>query len=433
MRIFIFLSIILIILINNANSQWQLRGLEGKDVTKILPHPYKEHTLFASSSLNSINYRCGFYKSTDLGNNWDTLITNVSPTDFVINYQDANIIYLVGGVPYGVYKSTDGGNTWFSSSNGIIQNIGTVTYSIAMDPINPNVLYCGTLGPMGGDLYKTTNGGEIWYTPSEDSTLFYYGAYVIEFDKYKHNMLYVGRIGLHRSTDGGINFEFAGYENGGGIYSLKFGRSSDEMYATSSWGINFSVGVFKTTDGGLTWQNLWQGFNGSTSVRDAAINITETEYVYIGIESSVDTTGVYVKIDEEPWTLIGLNGLSINSLIIKDDLLYAGTSNGIYVRDLITDVNEQSFFTKKDFLLYPLYPNPFNPTTNIRFTVSYPAVVSLKILNALGTEVKELLNQFKPVGTYEISFDGEGLPTGIYFCTLQSENFTQTRKMVLIK
>jgi hypothetical protein len=192
MKIFIIFSFILILSINNAYSQWQLRGLEGKDVTKILPHPYRENILFAGSSLSSTNYRSGFYKSTDLGNNWDTLITNVSPTDFVINHQDENTIFLVGGVPYGVYKSTDGGNNWFSSSNGIIQPFPTGTYSIAMDPINPNILYCGTLGPMGGDLFKTTNGGDNWFTPAQDSILFYDGASVIEFDKYNQNMLYVG-------------------------------------------------------------------------------------------------------------------------------------------------------------------------------------------------------------------------------------------------
>ncbi|MCK7523693.1 MAG: hypothetical protein MZV64_41715 [Ignavibacteriales bacterium] len=62
-----------------------------------------------------------------------------------------------------------------------------------MDPINPNILFCRTLGPMGGNLYKTTNGGQDWFISSVDTFLFSAGAAVIEYDPYEPIILYVGR------------------------------------------------------------------------------------------------------------------------------------------------------------------------------------------------------------------------------------------------
>jgi photosystem II stability/assembly factor-like uncharacterized protein len=423
--------------------QWQLRGLEGEDITKILQHPTDPNTIYAASSHIGGNSVGALFKSTDSGNTWDTLLASISPTDFVVNYQNPDIIYIVGGVAYGLIKTTNGGENWFSSSSGIDINAGTGTYTIAMDPINPNILFCGTLGPMGGNLYKTTSSGEDWFIPSADSFLFDIGVAVIEFDPFDPMMLYIGRAmngKLFRSIDGGENFVYAGYENGGGIYSLKFGRNSDEMYVTSSWSFSYPVGIFRTNNGGVTWENLGEGFNGSVSVPDAALNFSEQDYIYIAANSSIDTSGVYVKIDDEPWMLIGLNDEYISSLLIKDNLLYAGTNNGIYTRDLISDVEtEINPIKNKNFVLYQNYPNPFNPTSIIKFEISYiektSRVVSttLEVYDILGNEVATLVNEEKQPGVYEVEFDGSQLSSGIYFYTLTSGNFSASKKLILLK
>ncbi|KAB2845866.1 MAG: T9SS type A sorting domain-containing protein, partial [Melioribacteraceae bacterium] len=86
-----------------------------------------------------------------------------------------------------------------------------------------------------------------------------------------------------------------------------------------------------------------------------------------------------------------------------------------------------------DFELYQNYPNPFNPTTNIKFTIPNSGNVSLKLYDALGSEVKEILNGFYNSGTHETKFTGDDLSSGIYFYTLTSGNFIQTKKMILIK
>ena len=79
------------------------------------------------------------------------------------------------------------------------------------------------------------------------------------------------------------------------------------------------------------------------------------------------------------------------------------------------------------------YPNPFNPSTNLEFGISKSGFVSLKIFNTLGKEVATLVNENLSAGTYKYSFDASGLTSGIYFYTLTAGEFTETKRMLLVK
>jgi hypothetical protein len=85
------------------------------------------------------------------------------------------------------------------------------------------------------------------------------------------------------------------------------------------------------------------------------------------------------------------------------------------------------------FELMQNYPNPFNPSTKIKYSLSAPGYANIKIYNLMGQEIATLLNEEKSAGNYEVKFDGTKLPSGIYFYTLLTGNFVQTKKMVLIK
>lgn len=90
----------------------------------------------------------------------------------------------------------------------------------------------------------------------------------------------------------------------------------------------------------------------------------------------------------------------------------------------------------EEFVLYQNYPNPFNPTTIINITI--PDVVtqhaaSLQVYDILGNEIAILIHAIKQPGNYTVKFDGTKLPSGVYFYKLQSHNFSETKKMVLIK
>lgn len=79
------------------------------------------------------------------------------------------------------------------------------------------------------------------------------------------------------------------------------------------------------------------------------------------------------------------------------------------------------------------YPNPFNPSTRVRYSIKESGFVSLKVYDILGNLVKELVNEYKPAGNYSVSFDGSSLPSGIYISSIRSGSYTETKKMLLIK
>jgi hypothetical protein len=83
--------------------------------------------------------------------------------------------------------------------------------------------------------------------------------------------------------------------------------------------------------------------------------------------------------------------------------------------------------------LYNNYPNPFNPATTIKYSIQSQSYVNLTILNSLGETIKVLVDEFQNAGSYESSFDGLELSSGIYFCRIKAENYTNTIKMILLK
>lgn len=79
------------------------------------------------------------------------------------------------------------------------------------------------------------------------------------------------------------------------------------------------------------------------------------------------------------------------------------------------------------------YPNPFNPTTNIRYNIPKESFVTIKVFDVLGKEIVTLINEYKHEGKYEIEFNAVSLTSGIYYYRLQSGDFVQTKKMILLK
>ena len=87
----------------------------------------------------------------------------------------------------------------------------------------------------------------------------------------------------------------------------------------------------------------------------------------------------------------------------------------------------------KDYLLYQNYPNPFNPSTNIRFNIPGNSFVTLKVFDILGKEIATLVKEKLYAGEYEVSYTGTNLTSGVYFYKVEAGEFTDIKKMVLIK
>ena len=149
------------------------------------------------------------------------------------------------------------------------------------------------------------------------------------------------------------------------------------------------------------------------------------------------------------------------SLVISDDKLkwpdsFSITSSGdIYVTTsriyfptgehglfqinrITSDVKKNDTGSINNFKIYENYPNPFNPSTTIKYQIPETGFVSLKVYDVLGNDIKILVNEEKSAGTYAVEFSAIGgdpwnLSSGIYFYRLQTERFVETKKMLMIK
>lgn len=138
------------------------------------------------------------------------------------------------------------------------------------------------------------------------------------------------------------------------------------------------------------------------------------------------------------WTAVnnGLTNTDVLSLAVSGTNLFAGTygssvwrsplSELISVKSLSTEVPEQ-------FSLSQNYPNPFNPVTNLEFGISDLGFVSLKVYDILGKEVVTLVNEKLSPGNYKVQFDGSNLSSGVYLFRIESGDFVETKRMLLVK
>ncbi len=98
-----------------------------------------------------------------------------------------------------------------------------------------------------------------------------------------------------------------------------------------------------------------------------------------------------------------------------------------------SDIVNVSYDVPAEFVLSQNFPNPFNPSTRISYFVPKESFVSIRVYDFLGREVTTLVSETKSTGSYELSFDASNLPSGTYFYTLIADNYSETKKMILIK
>lgn len=171
-----------------------------------------------------------------------------------------------------------------------------------------------------------------------------------------------------------------------------------------------TVNIFYKTGSG-NYQNSFMSFDGNYKYTFTLPQIHEGEQLKFYFTYTT-TTGSIIR---EP------EGDKIYSLDLSND-------------KIITDV-KNNFEIPKNYSLAQNYPNPFNPATVINYSVPAAANVKLKIYDVLGNEIASLVNEYKQPGNYSIQFSANkyGLSSGVYFYTLNADNFTQTRKMIYLK
>ncbi len=101
--------------------------------------------------------------------------------------------------------------------------------------------------------------------------------------------------------------------------------------------------------------------------------------------------------------------------------------------DLVTSVEQISNTLPKQFKLQQNYPNPFNPLTTIEFALPKRTSVKLQVFDLLGRQVTTLLDEELQPGEYQVTFEAEGLPSGVYFYRIQADGFVRTKKLLLLQ
>lgn len=120
-------------------------------------------------------------------------------------------------------------------------------------------------------------------------------------------------------------------------------------------------------------------------------------------------------------------------------LYYLGTENilpnNVFIIKTSYDVTStlENNTLHTDYKLYQNYPNPFNPTTKIKYSIPQTSYVTIKVYDILGKEIETIVNEEKPIGNYEIEFDGSKLTSGVYFYKMKVGSFINTKKFILIK
>jgi hypothetical protein len=142
-------------------------------------------------------------------------------------------------------------------------------------------------------------------------------------------------------------------------------------------------------------------------------------------------SGVY-RIRNEPEPMIGQSELFLYyNVRISGVGQLRRCRTGIFLNS--TQIKIISNEIPEKYSLLQNYPNPFNSFTKIKFYVAKAGITELKVFDITGREVKTLVNKNLHPGSYEVMFDGSGLPSGVYFYELESDKFTETRKLILLK
>jgi len=194
------------------------------------------------------------------------------------------------------------------------------------------------------------------------------------------------------------------------------------------------------------YQNVPDPFDSSgTSI---IYRISTPTFVNLWVE---DTLSMLVKslVSSQPdtgWHVVEWDARNQNGNLITPGNYYCKMTANTFRDSIIMHYQETLGITEDNldkwtYNLQQNYPNPFNPSTTIKYQLGNDGFVSLKVFNALGEEVAELVNQFQKAGSYSVVFDAtfchscesRNLPSGVYVYKITAGNYTESKKMILLQ
>jgi photosystem II stability/assembly factor-like uncharacterized protein len=457
----------------------------------------------------------GIFKSTDSGETWNNMFSTGASNYLGIACDSLNNVY-VANTSNGMLISTDGGQNF------------TLVPSSTFNGNTINMVACGRLGHI---FAGATNGG-IWRSTDFGSTftntaLQTFTIVTIAVDRNNPDIIYAGASssalnGFFRSTDDGLTFSAS--TNDVNVWEILQSSSGSLYTATTSspypfdnsldGGLTWSTmsnqpaamrgaamdllediyisgngGVFKSTDGGVTFVNHNLTFssnkilsfqnkimvcvtgttNGGVYIfTDEAIPVelmdftasasgsevmltwrTATETNNKGFE--IEREKSLVKSEQSGWERVGfVGGFGTTTGQHHYSFTDKRVPGGYYTYRLkqidldgsfkYSDAVEVNVSIPREFSLEQNYPNPFNPATIINYQIPQAGFVTLKVYDPLGNEVAVLVSEQKDIGKYSVNFDASDLPagrggmtSGVYIYQLRVNDYVSSKKMLLLK
>ena len=332
----------------------------------------------------------------------------------------------------GVFLSTNNGITWNLVNNGLAD---IDILDLAVSGTN---IFAGT----ENGVFLSTNNGEIWVKKGLEDTR------VSALAVLEQN-LFAGTwgSGVFLSSNNGDSWTAVNK----GLPKDPYGYIDISSFALIDTNLFIGIstypyygigGVALSTNNGISWTMVNTGLT-NLNINSLAVSSTNI-FVWTddGVFLSSNNGSSWFSVNQNLPNYMPTHNI-YNTLVISGQNLFAGTEIGVWKRpisEMITDV-ESTTELPKDFALYQNYPNPFNPNTKIKYTVAPPNLpqgealskVILKVYDILGNEVATLVDEYKPAGTYEVIWNVKGLSSGVYFYQLKSNNYVETKKMILLK
>jgi photosystem II stability/assembly factor-like uncharacterized protein len=367
-------------------------------------------------------WACGnnqILKTTNGGENWSLL--SIPSTGYFTQIHPVNdsVVYVCGW--YVILKTTDGGNNWTIIRVGQDQ----VPELAGLWFINENTgWFCGDRVVM-----RTTNGGSTFVDSMNQPT----EMKDIHFKNESEGVI-IGYALAYKTINSGVNW-----------YSVILPSSIATPFCDrvtfigdTGWTASWGNVVFRTTNYGISWDSI-------TRIADEHTHSTrciEFSSLITGYAGGSDGKIFKTTDGGFNWHILqtqqfGL-GYYVSIFAYTDSLVWAVGGGGNIINtknggETIVNIKSPQNIENKDFTLVQNFPNPFNPATNIKVIINKSKFVKIIVYNHLGKEIKILSDKFLNSGEYSFKFDGNILPSGVYFYKIITNNFSETKKMILIR
>ena len=406
---------------------WRAAGLQDSNITSL-------QVTRNGKMLACVDSR-QLYLSADTGQSWMPI---PSPALMILLCALDTAGTLYAGDPdainAGLQRSTDSGAHWT-----VLADSGTIgCYSLGAGPDGTLfATFADGEGVLSKTLFRSTDRGTTWQRDSVGFGISFLNTNMSALYTFtgKDSVFVIGMDGLYRSIDNGVTW--ARQDSGlpvSVILSVTAGNGGN-IFLSGNY-IGHVGGVWRSTDEGESWNKCDTA--GLPAFADFIQLASDSHDAVYGILEGTLADGVYRSSDGgHSWNIVpaGLPDAVSQNILVSGPggTIFCGTRLGIYrSEETTTSVHGTNRFPS-GVILFHNYPNPFNPSTLLSFTLPDRRRVKLQIFNMLGALTATLIDAETDPGSHTVRWSPGILPNGVYFYRFSAGAFSSTGKMVYLK